>query len=734
MVKFSKELEAQMIPEWKEAFMNYWQLKQIVKKIRIFRKPDTEEHLHCRFFVLHPFRYVAGFFNGGEKHKLEKREDLNGRDLEQLFSEEDEANEFFRRLENELKKVNNFFEKKESEFSEREEILKKQLHILVELKQVFNEPRPRGFHERSDIETTDFSENMVEPGVVKASEGEDVGFITSKRSNKDKKNRIMAMQIDIPATTPMQTITAITKMLREDLQIDSNREKSSDFVNRKKIQSAEKMIRAAFVELYRGLGLLETYRSLNMVGFTKILKKFDKVANQEASETYSKVVKRSHFMSSDKVVRLSKEVEFIFTEHFANDRKRAMQFLRPQLHKDSHMISFLVGLFTGCFVTLFIVYAILARLLGMFSATAKQGDMEIVYRVFSMFALFSLHVFVYGCDLFLWRSSRINYNFIFEFPPNRALKYRDAFLICTSLMTMIVGAMVIHLLIRSQSLSKRQVDATPGFLFLLFFGLLICPFNIFYRSSRNCFLRVIWKIICSPFYKVMMVDFFMADQLTSQIPLLRHLEFSACYFVAGGFRRNWYQICTTSKRYKEFAYVVSFMPYYCRAMQCARRWFDENDIDHLANFGKYISAMLAAGARLTYRMRPTPLWLVLAIVTSIVATFYQLYWDFVKDWGLLNRKSRNPWLRDELILNHNSVYFASIVLNFVLRLAWIETVMPLNINRVNAQLLDFFLASLEIIRRGHWNFYRLENEHLNNVGKFRAVKTVPLPFCEDVFG
>lgn len=40
----------------------------------------------------------------------------------------------------------------------------------------------------------------------------------------------------------------------------------------------------------------------------------------------------------------------------------------------------------------------------------------------------------------------------------------------------------------------------------------------------------------------------------------------------------------------------------------------------------------------------------------------------------------------------------------------------------------FMFASLEIIRRGIWNFFRLENEHLNNVGQFRAFKSVPLPF------
>ncbi|KAL5990500.1 acid phosphatase [Asimina triloba] len=212
------------------------------------------------------------------------------------------------------------------------------------------------------------------------------------------------------------------------------------------------------------------------------------------------------------------------------------------------------------------------------------------------------------------------------------------------------------------------------------------------------------------------------------IPLLRNMEFTACYFIAGHFETHQSRTCTNSKLYKELAYVISFLPYYWRAMQCARRWFDEGDINHVANLGKYVSAMLAAGARLTYAMQPSPLWLAIVVVTSSVATVYQLYWDFVKDWGLLNPKSKNPWLRDELILKHKGIYYVSIALNFVLRLAWVETVLHLNVGLVEYRLLDFLLASLEIIRRGHWNFYRLENEHLNNVGKFRAVKAVPLPF------
>ncbi|CAM8998482.1 unnamed protein product [Rhodiola kirilowii] len=319
-----------------------------------------------------------------------------------------------------------------------------------------------------------------------------------------------------------------------------------------------------------------------------------------------------------------------------------------------------------------------------------------------MFALLSLHLFMYGCNLFMWKRKRISYNFIFEFQPKTALKYKDAFLICTSLMTAVVGALVVHLILRSHGFSASQVDVIPGILLLIFMAILICPFNIFYQSTRYCFIRIMRNIVLSPFYKVLMVDFFMADQLTSQIPLLRHMESTVCYFLAGSFRTHQFDTCRSGKMYRELAYVISFAPYYWRAMQCGRRWVDEHDPNHLANMGKYVSAMVAAA--------------------------YQLYWDFVKDWDVLNLKSKNFCLRDELILKHKSVYYLSIALNVVLRIAWVETVLNFRVGLVESRLLEFLLASLEVIRRGHWNFYRIENEHLNNVGKFRAVKTVPLPF------
>ncbi|KAG5002510.1 hypothetical protein JHK86_026649 [Glycine max] len=630
MVKFSKELEAQLIPEWKEAFVNYRQLKKHIKRIKLTRVSKQSQAPEESFgrSVFDSFRFIRNKFRYSDNNNLqdiiqvrrkttEESEEVYETELAQLFSAEDEVQVFFAKLDGELNKVNQFYKKQETEFVERGEMLKKQLNILLDLKQILSDRRKKnpslkpsntGVFPRSPGQDSNYSESNDDNSevslmdeVISTLERNGLSFVNSAMRVKTKKKGKphMAIRIDIPATTP----TAVTSMLWEDL-VNSPMKPGygGEFINKRKIQCAEKMIRSAFVELYKGLGLLKTYSSLNMVAFTKILKKFDKVSCQKASANYLKEVKRSHFISSDKVVRLMDEVESIFTKHFANnDRKRAMKFLRPQQPKASHMVTFLV-----------------------------------------------------------------------------ALKHRDAFLMCTTLMTTVFGAMVIHLLLRAGGFSPGQVDAIPGIIFL--------------------------------------------------IPLLRHLETTGCHIFARVFKSHHPEACHSGRLYIEIPYLISFLPYWWRAMQCARRWFDDSDVNHLANMGKYVSAMVAAGARVTYSRQDNHLWFAIVLITSVVATVYQLYWDFVKDWGFFNPKSKNPLLRDDLILKNKSIYYMSMALNVVLRVAWVETIVHLKVGPVQTRLLDFLLASLEVIRRGHWNFYRLENEHLNNVGRYRAVKAVPLPF------
>lgn len=705
------------------------------------------------------------------------------------FADTEAAKAFFQRLDQQLNKVNRFYERKEGEFLERGESLRRQLQILVDLKAAITQQQQaqarRGGDSRGSADTDDHDPSVscsIQLGgqslreiAEKEQECEEKlnDDVTAKSADEGPEDQLSVSQglsesgrlgkpneevtsklrtlsgrmvtchgrnvrINIPVTTPSRTVTAIRELLFEDMLSQSKKigthgtdgnEKLS--INKRKVHQAEKMIRGALVELYKGLGYLKTYRSLNMMAFVKILKKFDKVTAKEVQQIYLKVVESSYYNSSDKAVRLMDDVEELFLRHFTDgDKRKAMVYLKPNQREESHCTTFFIGLFTGGCIALFIGYCIMARIAGMYTQQSNKVYMSTSYPVLSMFSLFFLHLFLYGCNIFMWRKTRINYTFIFEFTPTKELKYRDVFLICTTSMTTVVGVMFAHLTIIVKGNSSSAVQAIPGSLLLVFLLILVCPFNIIYRSSRYQFLRVIRNIILTPFYKVVMVDFFMADQLCSQVPVLRSLEYLACYYITGSYMTQDYGYCTRVKHFRDLAYAVSFLPYYWRAMQCTRRWFDEGDINHIVNLGKYVSAMLAAATKVAYENNNSTGWLSLVIIVSSIATIYQLYWDFVKDWGLLQFNSKNTWLRNDLILKQKYIYFVSMGLNLVLRLAWLQTVIHPNIGSLDSRVTLFFLAALEVIRRGHWNFYRLENEHLNNAGKFRAVKVVPLPFHE----
>ncbi|MBA0752062.1 hypothetical protein Gohar_001057 [Gossypium harknessii] len=145
---------------------------------------------------------------------------------------------------------------------------------------------------------------------------------------------------------------------------------------------------------------------------------------------------------------------------------------------------------------------------------------------------------------------------------------------------------------------------------------------------------------------------------------------------------------------------------------------------------KYFLTIVALCTRTAYGLDRGTSWKAVAWTFSAMAALYGTYWDLVVDWGLLQRRSKNRWLRDRLLIPYKSVYFGAMVLNVLLRFAWLQTVLDLSLS-LHRETLIAIVASLEIIRRGIWNFFRLENEHLNNVGKFRAFKSVPLPFYND---
>jgi hypothetical protein len=92
-----------------------------------------------------------------------------------------------------------------------------------------------------------------------------------------------------------------------------------------------------------------------------------------------------------------------------------------------------------------------------------------------------------------------------------------------------------------------------------------------------------------------------------------------------------------------------------------RQLYDDRDINHAINGSKYLSTIIAMVIRTTFETKKAMTWKVWALISSAVAILLNIYWDIVKDWSLLQRHSKNPYLRDKLIVSHKSVYYIAMV-------------------------------------------------------------------------
>lgn len=96
------------------------------------------------------------------------------------------------------------------------------------------------------------------------------------------------------------------------------------------------------------------------------------------------------------------------------------------------------------------------------------------------------------------------------------------------------------------------------------------------------------------------------------------------------------------------------------------------------------------------------------------------------DWGLIDPRSPKdaPFLREEMIYGSKWYYYAAIGQDFVLRLSWVLNVSLGEAWTLDSDFLTTVTAPAEVFRRFIWNYFRLENEHVNNCGQFRAVRDI----------
>lgn len=171
-------------------------------------------------------------------------------------------------------------------------------------------------------------------------------------------------------------------------------------------------------------------------------------------------------------------------------------------------------------------------------------------------------------------------------------------------------------------------------------------------------------------------------------------------------------------------------------MQCLRRYKDTTHaFPHLANAFKYATSFFSTGAlalmwqfSFMYENDWQNPFFYLWLIVNVGATIYKLWWDYKMDWGFFDDNAgENRFLRETIVYSSKNYYYFAICQNFVLRFAWLINLYDIRMKGESYKLIvSTVLGFLEVFRRFVWNFFRLENEHLNNCGQFRAVRDISI--------
>ncbi|XP_058829753.1 solute carrier family 53 member 1 isoform X1 [Topomyia yanbarensis] len=525
--------------------------------------------------------------------------------------------------------------------------------------------------------------------------------------------------------------------LSETLELEENTKKKKDKIHRvkknllrKKNVSVRKIqeLKLAFSEFYLSLILLQNYQNLNFTGFRKILKKHDKLLNVDFGARWrTENVESAHFYTNKDIDRLIHETESIVTNEIeGGDRQRAMKRLRvpPLGEQQIPWTTFKVGLFSGALVVLCVAVVLSAMFRD------RGDDWITAFRLYRGPLLLVEFLFLWGINVYGWRSSGVNHVLIFELDPRNHLSEQHIMELAS--IFGVIWALSVLSYLYADSLGIPAY-LSPLMLYILMAVFLLNPTRTFRHEARFWTIRILSRIVLAPFFYVNFADFWLADQLNSVVPAFLDIQYFICFYST---ITNWNRAENPNQCINNSLWVrpiVAMLPAWFRMAQCLRRFRDTRDVHpHLANAVKYsTSFFVVAFSSLTqatsarYEKSTDNPWFYLWIISSIVSSCYAYTWDIKMDWGLFDSKSSdNKFLRDEVVYGSNWFYYFAIVEDLILRFGWTLSMSLIEMGYIDREIIVSILSPLEVFRRFIWNYFRLENEHLNNCGNFRAVRDI----------
>ncbi|KAL0232272.1 hypothetical protein PCE1_002614 [Barthelona sp. PCE] len=526
-------------------------------------------------------------------------------------------------------------------------------------------------------------------------------------------------------------INSVTDMT---LKIEANivQYKDPEVSNPASHRKLNKSIRKAIKTQYQLLDLITNFAVMNTTGFSKITKKHDKRARVPIrTAVMQKLESECRFSSRVEISPLQRRLEIAYASMFCDgDRNRAHKEIQhvDRTTQTQEGPIFNVGVSIGLLLSLlsfslFVVYSCNIVLDVPISSLPLSN---IAFAVFSFYFLYTIAWILWLADVYVWITNRVNFTFILELEASTVLSYWEYAHVALMQFCFLVGGFTSYLMSCAPDDHVLSIAWDP-ITVLRLFCVTVWLSHFFSapirgKDSFSLLFTTFTRCVCAPFRRVLLRDFFFADQMNSGVYFLSFLA----QFIIVSTYDIWFSTDDLEKTLfsridTHIMFTCSILPAWSRLWQCVRRYKDTGDaFPHLANLGKYgCSLFFTTLTMITCNF-------VLRIIFGVIANSYALWWDFVMDWSVFKFKFRSFEinLANRRRIFSNSSYYCGVIIDIIIRSRFILT-------PIKHSGLYFVINIAEMTRRCIWNVFRLENEQISNTGRFRAVNSVPLLFKVD---
>jgi len=435
----------------------------------------------------------------------------------------------------------------------------------------------------------------------------------------------------------------------------------------------------------------------------------------------------------DTLKSLEVEIEQCFGENFSfkygsKTDKILKKYLKVKTITESQ--SFYLGLFIGFLLFQFGIICTLAWYYDI--DMDRDPEFMSVFPMFRGFFVLCLYWWVHGLNITVWIKADISYRVIFQIDSNYSSPIQ-IFKRAAIFTFILLSCLLIYMIKRIYKgaffgiFEPIPINTLP----LICWGSLLvytfCPFDIWNYEGRAFLGQLAKESFGSFLLKTGFRHVFFMGQMCSFIATMRDMEYTVCYYAYYD-APLWAKI-EYCRKTRGIYFFLAFLPNFIRILQNIKEIYDSKKLfPKLFSIINYCLSISVALLSFLWPQHPSLhiFWLIFTFISSCCS----YAWDIIIDFGFLE-KGKNYPLRNKLYYKPKIIYYFIALYNFVLRFFWLLTISPEVLGSfLRPETLSIILNSLEITRRGCWNFLKVENKHIDISKEFKVSNDIELPFVK----